>query len=207
MISDFLINPITLSILLFFSILWIKDLIQGGGTLHAIRKVTRDHIDYMTQQDADRAWEGLSYELKVKLTDPARLKKKGKLFVGARRVADFAAFHSKIYKNGDLSIEMIQRVRRIKSPRQMYVVRLRSKITGTIRLTMWVSYVPGRATSWGVEDVCVHPANGDLAKGETLTGSKVGDPNAKQATGTKQDGKKGKKAKKKGKKGQNKEVA
>lgn len=204
MISDLLINPLTLSVLLIFSVIWIKDLIQGGKVLHAIRRVARDHIKHMTQQDTDRAWEGLSYELKVKLTDPKRLKKKGKMFVGSRRVADFAAFHSKVYKNGELTIEVIQRVRRVKAPRSMYVVRLRSRITGTIRLTMWVSHMPGRATAWGVEDVCVHPPSGDLAKGETLTGAKVGDPNAKPQAS---EGKKKpeKKRKRRGKK--NKEAA
>lgn len=201
MISDLLIHPITLSILLLFSVIWVKDLIRSGRVLHSVRRVVHNHIKDMTQQDADRAWEGLSYELKVKLTDPKRLKRKGRMFVGSRRVADFAAFHSKVYKNGSLTIEVVQQVRRVKPPRKMYVVRLRSKITGTIRLTMWISYTPGRATSWGVEDVCIHPASGDLAKGETLTGAKVGDPNAKQKGASKEEKPaKGKKKKKKRKK-------
>jgi hypothetical protein len=178
MISNLLFHPISLTIFLIFSILWLKDLIRGGTTVHAIRRTVQDHIKQMTKQDTDLAWDGLSYELKVKLTDPKRLKKKGRLYVGSKRVADFAAFHSKVYKNGELVIEIIQRIRRVKAPRRMYVVRLRSKITGTVRLTVWVSFVPGRAISWGVEDVCIHPASGDLAKGETLTGARVGDPNA-----------------------------
>ena len=178
MISNLLFHPISLTIFLIFSILWLKDLIRGGTTVHAIRRTVQDHIKQMTKQNTDLAWDGLSYELKVKLTDPKRLKKKGRMYVGSRRVADFAAFHSKVYKNGELVIEVIQRIRRVKAPRRMYVVRLRSKVTGTVRLTVWVSFVPGRAISWGVEDVCIHPASGDLAKGETLTGARVGDPNA-----------------------------
>ena len=179
MILDILTHPVTLAILLIMSIMRIKSLIKGGKTLHSIRTTVRGHIDAMSKEKTELAWEGLSYELKVKLTDPKRLKKKGKLFVGSRRVADFAAYHGRVYKGGELVVETIQRIRRVRYPRQMFVVRLRSKVTGTVRLTVWVSHVPRRDLAWGVEDVCVHPASGDLARGETLTGAPVGDPNAK----------------------------
>ena len=195
MISDLLFHPISLTIFLVFSVLWLKDLIRGGTIVHAIRRTVHDHIKQMTKQNIDRAWDGLSYELKVKLTDPKRLKKKGRMYVGSKRVADFAAFHSKVYKNGGLVIETIQRIRRVRAPRKMFVVRLRSKITGTVRLTVWVSFVPGREMNWGIEDVCIHPASGDLAKGETLTGARVGDPNA-AAKNAKSKGGKSKKSKK-----------
>ena len=204
MILDLLFHPISLTIFLVFSVLWVKDLILGGTVVHAIRRTVYDHIKQMTKQNIDQAWDGLSYELKVKLTDPKRLKKKGRMYVGSKRVADFAAFHSKVYKNGGLVIETIQRIRRVRAPRRMYVVRLRSKITGTVRLTAWVSFVPGRAVSWGVEDVCIHPASGDLAKGETLTGARVGDPNA---TAKKNPGKKNAKSKKSKKRRRLKEEA
>ena len=187
MISSLLFNPISLTIFLIFSMVWLKDLIQGGRTVHSVRRTVYDHIKQMTKQDIDRAWDGLSYELKVKLTNPKRLKKKGRMYVGSRRVADFAAFHSKVYKNGELVIETIKRIRRVRAPRRMFVVRLRSKITGTVRLTVWVSHVPRRAISWGVEDVCIHPASGDLAKGDTLTGARVGDPNARSKNAKKKD--------------------
>ena len=65
MISSLLFNPISLTIFLIFSVMWLKDLIQGGRTVHSIRRVVSDHIKQMTKQDIDRVWDGLSYELKV----------------------------------------------------------------------------------------------------------------------------------------------
>lgn len=185
MIISLLIHPITLSIVLIFCVLRLKDIIMGSRTLHHVRSTVNTHIKSMGKQNTDQSWEGLSYELKVKLTDQRRLKKGGKLFVGSRRVADFAARFSKVYNNGDLVIESIQRIRRIKAPRQMYVVRLRSRVTGTVRMTIWVAYMPQRVDGWGVQDVCIHPPSGDLGKGDTLTGAKVQDPNAPKAGNSK----------------------
>ena len=124
------------------------------------------------------AWSGLglSFELKVKLTDKKRLKKGGKLFVGIRRVADFSARHNSVYSKGNLVVDSITKIKRVRAPKQMYLVRMRSKVTGTIRLSIWVSYVPMRADGWGITDVCVHPASGHLGKGDTLTGAKVAPP-------------------------------
>lgn len=192
MIYYLLIHPVTLTVILVLSIVWLKDLITGGKTLHAIRRTVHSHIKSMGKQDTDNSWNGLSYELKVKLTDQKRLKQ-GKLFVGSRRVADFAARHSKVYNNGDLIIEVVQKIKRIKGPRQMFVVRLRSRVTGTVRMTVWVNYMPTRQDSWGIQDVCIHPPSGDLGKGDTLTGARITAPQDQPLKG--KDKKKGKRGK------------
>ncbi len=173
MIFTILFHPVVLIAVIIFSMLWLRDLVSGGGKNHAVRKAVMDHINYMGSQNTEKAWEGLSFELKVKLTDKKRLKKGGKMFVGTRRVADFSARHSAVYNKGNLVVDSMQKVRRVKAPKQIYLVRMRSKVTGTIRLTLWVSHVPNRADGWGITDACIHPASGDLYKGETITGVKM----------------------------------
>jgi hypothetical protein len=196
MILAFIFHPVILTIILAFCIWWLRDLIVGGGKTHAIKKSVLNHINDMGQQKTEKAWDGLSFELKVKLTDKKRLKKGGKLYVGARRVADFSARHSSVYNKANLVVDSITRIRRVKGPKQMYVIRMRSKLTGTIRLSVWVSYVPMRADGWGVTDVCVHPANGQLGKGDTLTGAKITAPQP-VTKAPKKSGKNPKKKKKK----------
>ncbi len=197
MIFTFIFHPITLTFVLIFALWWVKDLIIGGRINHAIKRAVLAHVKEMGAQNTEKAWEGLSYDLKVTLTDQKRLKKGGKMFVGTRRVADFSARHSAVYSKANLVVESMTRIRRVKAPKQMFVVRLRSKVTGTIRLTVWVSFVPNRTDGWGVKDVCIHPANGDLGKGESLTGAKVSPPQPAKAKGGGKPAKKSKKSKKK----------
>lgn len=181
MILTIIFHPITLTCVLILSLMWLKDLISGGRVSHSVKRIVLAHIQEMGAQNTEKAWEGLSYDLKVALTDQKRLKKGGKMYVGTRRVADFSARHSAIYNKANLVIESITRIRRVRAPRQMYVVRLRSRVTGTIRLSVWVSYVPNRADAWGIKDVCIHPASGDLGKGESLTGAKISPPQVRRA--------------------------
>ena len=178
MILAFIFHPVVLTAVIIFSLWWLNDLITGGGKNHAIKDAVMNHVKHMGGQDTEKAWEGLSFELKVKLTDKKRLKKGGKMYVGTRRVADFSARYSAVYNKGNLVIDSVQKVRQVRAPKQTFLVRLRSKVTGTIRLTLWISNVPNRADGWGVTDACIHPANGDIYKGETLTGSKVSQPQA-----------------------------
>ena len=196
MILTLLFHPVTLTFVLIFAAWWLQGLITGGRVSHSVKKTVMAHVKEMAAQNTEKAWEGLSYDLKVALTDQKRLKKGGKMFVGTRRVADFSARHSAIYNKANLVIESMTRLRRVKAPKQMYVVRLRSRVTGTIRLTVWVSYVPKRADQWGIKDVCVHPPSGDLGKGESLTGAKISPPK----TGKKPSDNSGKKSKKSKKK-------
>lgn len=176
MVLTFLFHPVVLTAVILFSFWWLNDLISGGGKSHAIKKAVMNHVQHMGGQDTEKAWEGLSFELKVKLTDKKRLKKGGKMFVGTRRVADFSARHSAVYNKGNLVIDSVKKVKRVRAPKQTFIVRLRSKVTGTIRLSLWISKVPNRADGWGITDVCIHPASGDLYKGETLTGAKMAPP-------------------------------
>ena len=189
-------NPIILIVVLLFCLWWIKDLLYSSRRTQAVRKTVAEHIRQMGKQNTENAWAGLSYDLKVKLTDKKRLKKGGKMYVGTRRVADYSMRHGSVYSKGSLVIESIQKVKRIRAPREMYVVRLRSKVTGTVRLTVWVSYVPMRADGWAIADVVVHPPSGDLARGESLTGARLNPPAGPQKSGKGARGKKGKKKRK-----------
>ena len=67
----------------------------------------------------------------------------------------------------------------------MYMIRLRARSTGYVRMTIWISQVPFRQDNWGIDEVCIHPQNGDTNKGETLTGARMRRRRTRLAKGVK----------------------
>ena len=173
MILEILLNPFTLVIALIFSVIIMRDLLRKGSHLFAVQDCVYKHINTMAQEQIDEAWSGLSFDLKTTLTQAGRERRGGKNFVGSNRLRTFAKEHSTLYKEGQLTIDEVKLVGKARPPKEMYMVRLRSGASGTLRATVWVSRVPLRADGWSVEEVCVHPANGNVNQGETITGAKL----------------------------------
>ena len=126
----------------------------------------------MASQNVGAAWDGLSFDLKTTLTQKKRLKK-GKGFFGSKRVEKYANYNQPVYQKANLVIESIHRVTQSRTPKIMYMVRLRSKQTGYMRMTIWIARVPHRVDGWSIEEVCIHPPTGDVYKGDTLTGTRL----------------------------------
>jgi len=172
-ISQILLNPITLIVALVFSVTVVRDILKRGNHLFSVQDCVYKHIAAMSKDKGDEAWDGLSFDLKTSLTQAKREKRGGKDFVGTRRVGVFAKQNSKLYQNGRLTIDSVNKVMKVAPPKEMYMVRLRSQASGYLRMTVWVSRVPLRADGWAVEEVCVHPEDGNINLGETLTGNKL----------------------------------
>lgn len=171
MILTILLHPFTLIVALIVSVVIIRDLVGRGGSLFDVQDRVYAHLELMSKSgNPEAAWESLSYELKARLND-ARRAKKGKDFVGVKRLAYFIKLYSKLYTDGKLGIESMSRVGKVAPPKEMYMVRLRSQQSGLIRMTLWLTRVPFRADGWSVVEVCVHPEDGNIYKGETLTGA------------------------------------
>ena len=171
MIMEILLHPFTLIVTLIFSILFIKDLVSNGSRLYKIYGLVYHHVNMMAKDNIDDAWQRLSFDLRTTLTQKKRLKK-GKNNVGSRRLSSFANTHAKVYQKANLVIESIHSVG-VKGPRKMYMLRLRSQNSGYIRMTIWVSKVPYRVDGWSINEVCIHPSNGDTNRGDTLTGARM----------------------------------
>lgn len=172
-ISQILFHPATMIIALIFSMILLRDILKRGSHLFSVQDCVYKHIAAMTKDKGDEAWDELSFDLKTLLTQARREKKGGKDFVGANRVKIFAKQNAKLYKEGRLTIDSVNKVMKVASPKEMYMVRLRSQASGYLRMTVWVSRVPLRADGWSVEEVCVHPEDGNIHLGETLTGNKL----------------------------------
>jgi len=171
-ITQILFHPATMIITLIFGVMLLRDLLKRGSHLFSVQDCVYKHIEAMAKDKGD-AWDGLSFDLRTTLTNARREKKGGKDFVGAKRVAVFAKQNSKLYKDARLTIDSVNKVMKVRPPKEMYMVRLRSQVSGYLRMTVWVSRVPLRADGWSVEEVCVHPEDGNVSLGETLTGSKL----------------------------------
>ena len=172
MALDIIMHPFSLTVTFIFSVIFVRDLVINGRRRSVIYKCVNKHIKVMSKKDFERAWDGLSFDLKTTLTQKKRLKQ-GPDFFGSKRVEKFAQTYFAVYNQSNLAVESVHRVRRAKAPKVMYMVRLRSKKSGYMRMTMWVSHVPNRLDGWSVDEVCVHPPNGDINKGETLTGARM----------------------------------
>ena len=172
-VSQILLNPATMIIALIFGVVLIRDLLRRGSHLFNVQDCVYKHLEAMIKDKGDDAWDGLSFDLKTSLTHARRERKGGKDFVGARRVKMFAKQNAKLYKDGRLTIDSVNKVMKVRPPKEMYMVRLRSQASGYLRMTVWVAKVPLRADGWSIEEVCVHPEDGNVSLGETLTGNKL----------------------------------
>ena len=172
MILEILLNPITLIVALVVSVMIVRDLLTRGSHLFAVQDCVYRHVTMMSKDDIDGAWDSLGFDLKSSLTRPQR-EKKGKGFVGTGRLKTYAKENRDVYHEGRLTIDSVNQVMKVKPPKEMYMVRLRSQSSGYVRMTVWVSRVPLRADGWSVEEVCIHPPNGNVNAGETLTGAKL----------------------------------
>jgi hypothetical protein len=171
MILSILLHPFTLIVALIVSVVIIRDLVGRGSSLFAVQDRAYAHLELMAKPAAaDAAWESLSYDLKARLNDERRLKK-GKDFVGLRRLTYFMKLYAKLYSDAKLTIDSVSRVGRVAPPKEMYMVRLRSQQSGVLRMTLWLTRVPFRADGWSVAEICVHPESGNVYQGETLTGA------------------------------------
>jgi hypothetical protein len=171
MIIEILLHPFTLSVTLIFSIIFLKDLLGNGSKMYKVYGLVYHHINMMAKDNIDDAWKKLSFDVRTILTQKKRLKK-GKDNVGTRRLSSFALQHATVYQRANLIIDSIHVVK-VKAPRQMYMIRLRSQNTGYMRMTIWVSKVPYRVDGWSINEICVHPNHGDLNRGDTLTGVRM----------------------------------
>jgi hypothetical protein len=187
---DLLLHPFTLTVALIISFLIVKDLIVKGFRLSKVHRCIDAHLEAMSKKRVDQAWDSLSFDLRTTLTNQKRLKKGGKSFFGKKRVEMYAFRFNKLYQEGRLIIESVHKVRSARSPKIMYMIRLRSRATGYIRMTIWISRVPLRQDHWSIDEICVHPQNGDTNKGETLTGARMRRRPTRSAKG-KQDQNKG----------------
>lgn len=172
-VTQILFHPATMIIALIFGVMLLRDLLKRGSHLFSVQDCVYKHIEAMAKEKGEGAWDGLSFDLRTTLTNARREKKGGKDFVGAKRVLVFAKQNSKLYKDARLTIDSVNKVMKVRPPKVMYMVRLRSQVSGYLRMTVWVSRVPLRADGWSVEEVCVHPEDGNINLGETLTGSKL----------------------------------
>lgn len=171
MILSILLHPFTLIVSLIVSVVIIRDLLGRGSSLFDVQDRVYSHLELMAKTSApDAAWESLSYDLKARLNDERRLKK-GKDFVGIKRLTYYMKLYAKVYTEGKLTIDSISKVSKVASPKEMYMIRLRSQQSGVLRVTLWLTRVPFRADGWSVAEVCVHPDNGNIYQGETLTGA------------------------------------
>ena len=182
---DLLFHPFTLTLALITSFLIVKDLIVKGFRLSKVHRCINSHLDSMSRKRIDQAWDSLSFDLRTTLTDQKRIKKGGKAFFGKKRLETYANRFSKLYQEGRLIVESVHKVRHARSPKIMYMIRLRSRATGYIRMTIWISRVPQRQDHWSVDEICVHPQNGDTNKGETLTGARMRRKKSRLAKGVK----------------------
>ena len=166
------VHPVFFVLILVLSFFLIKSILRGGRRLSVIYDTVDRHIEAMAAQNEKEAWEGLSFDLKNILLDQRR-ERRGKNYVGQARLKDFMSRIAPLYQREALIVDSLHEVYRVQRPRRMFMVRLRSSRTGFLRLTIWVSYVPFRGDGWSIVEVCAHPANGDINRGETLTGSKM----------------------------------
>ena len=58
----------------------------------------------------------------------------------------------------------------------MYMIRLRSRSSKNLRMTIWISKIPLKQDEWSIEEVCIHPKSGNTHQGETLTGARMRKP-------------------------------
>lgn len=172
MFSDVVLHPVFLGTILCVSVVIVRGLIVRGSAAASVYRAVRAHITAMGRINVDAAWAGLSFDLKTRLTEKKRIKK-GKQFIGSKRVESYANAFVNLYRDGQLVIDTIHHVHGAAKPKLMYMVRLRSKRSGYMRMTIWVSMVPYRDDGWSIEEVCVHPNDGDLTKGDTLTGVRM----------------------------------
>ena len=174
MILDILLNPFVLVIVLIFAFILFRSLWKKGSYLFDVNDVVYQHIDQMIKQDADAVWSKFSIDLKFKLGD-RRKSRKNVNMVGINRLRSFMGLYGNLYQKDHLAIDSVHQVK-IRPPKEMFQVKLRSQKSGYIRLTIWISRVPFRMDGWSIDDICVHPADGDDSKGETLTGKKIKSP-------------------------------
>jgi hypothetical protein len=174
MILEILLHPVVLAFTLIFAFLLFRSLWKQGTHLFDVYDCIYAHIDQMIKQDADAVWSKFSIDLKFKLGDRRRSRKNLNM-QGINRLRSFMGLYSNIYVKEHLAIDTVHQVK-IRPPKEMYQVKLRSQKSGYIRLTVWVSRVPFRMDGWSIDDICVHPADGDDTKGETLTGKKIKSP-------------------------------
>ena len=167
-----LTHPIFFGFLSLMCFLLLRSILQGGQRLSVLYDAIDRHIETMASQNEQKAWDGLSFDLKNILLDKRR-ERKGPEYVGIARLKDFMTRLASLYQRESLIVDSLHEVRKVQRPRRMFMVRLRSSRTGFLRLTIWLSYVPFRGDGWSVVEVCAHPPNGDVTRGETLTGSRM----------------------------------
>ena len=168
-----LLNPLTLSLIVLFAFILLKELFTKGNRLSSVHRCINHHLITMSRRQIDQVWEGFSPNLRSTLTDQRRLKKGESSFYGKARVAHYALYFSKLYKNGSLDVSSIHQVQHVRRPKMMYMVRLRCKSTQKLRMTIWISRTPNTQDRWSIEEVCIHPTSGSPHRGETLTGARM----------------------------------
>ena len=170
---DLLLHPFTLAVSVIFALLFLKDLFFKGTRLSSVHRCINRHLTVMSQRRVDKAWEGLSLSLRTKLTNQIRLTHGGKAFFGKKRISHYALRFARIYQEGNLTIGSVHHVKQTRVPKVMYMVRLKCRSTQRIRMTIWISKIPNKDQEWSIDEVCIHPKNGNTHQGSTLTGNKM----------------------------------
>jgi hypothetical protein len=170
---NLLMHPFTLSVTFIFALIFLKDLLFKGVRLSSVHRCINRHLTMMSQRKIDLAWDGLSWDLRTKLTNQIRLTHGGKAFFGKKRIAHYALRFAQMYQEGNLSIGSVHHVRQTRLPKTMYMVRLRCRATQRVRMTIWISRMPNQSDKWCIDEVCIHPKNGDTQKGHTITGTRM----------------------------------
>jgi len=168
-----LMHPFTLSVTCIVAFIFLKDLLFRGVRLSSVHRCINRHLTTMSQRKIDRAWDGLSWDLRTKLTNQIRLNHGGKAFFGKKRIAHYALRFAQIYKEGNLTIGSVHHVRQTRLPKTMYMVRLRCRSTQRVRMTIWISRIADQTDEWCIDEVCIHPQNGDTQQGSTMTGNRM----------------------------------
>jgi hypothetical protein len=168
-----ILHPFTLGVSVLFACLFLKDLFSKGTRLSSVHRCINQHLAVMSHRHINQAWDGLSFDLRTKLTNQIRLTHGGKAFFGKKRMSHYAIRFAQIYQNGKLRVDSIHLVKQTRSPRTMYMVRLKSRSTHRVRMTIWISQTKSKKRPWGIDEICIHPKSGDTQKGDTLTGTRI----------------------------------
>ena len=123
-----LTHPIFFGFLSLMCFLLLRSILQGGQRLSVLYDAIDRHIETMASQNEQKAWDGLSFDLKNILLDKRR-ERKGPEYVGIARLKDFMTRLASLYQRESLIVDSLHEVRKVQRPRRMFMVRLRSSRT------------------------------------------------------------------------------